>query len=347
MLRVHFARTPGAGWAVIRLRSSSNFLTLAIDEVLDLPADLDGEVTAFFPGYDVVQLRTRTDGTGRAVTLHPPVRLPMVVYVCSDSDAVLATVRDHVANLNYLLNGRNGAGIVFDAELNVIPRDTFERIQLGCRHVEQLKGSPYYAEGRLNVYYHGQSIYRNGPALTATCDHDVIFMRPHASIDTLAHEAGHALGIRAARENGYDDIAAPASWPWNVMQLPSATLRDHFSLGQMYCMRFSPLSFAIRHEALGLPNAATPGPLPEIPWVFDDASRQPQGDLSDKPVQPGLGQVETRQRLARQLEARHDQLCEYWQPSVPGGEPRPEGELGHADREEFVKLHAARQLDSY
>lgn len=349
MLRIPLCHLPGiTGWAVISSQPGNRLEAFAVDDRLEFAAEFDGEATTFFPGHAVVQFRAADAWTAEAFTLPPPIRLPMDVYVCSDSDADLCSVRDHVANLNYLLNGRNGAGIVFDAELRVIPPDTFERIPLGCPHVEELKESQYYTEGRLNVYYHGQSVYRNGPPLSAACDHDVIFMRPYASIDTLAHEAGHALGIRAAKENGYDDDVAPASWYWNVMQLPGARLAEHFSLGQMYNMRFSELSLATRCPSGSLAaSAAVPGAPSEIPWTFDAVARQPRDDGSADCAAPGTGQVEGRRILVQQLVERHVRLSEYWRPAAPGLRLRPEGQLGHAGKEDFVRCHLPRQLGRY
>jgi hypothetical protein len=149
----------------------------------------------------------------------------------------------------------------------------------------------------------------------------MIYLGPHSPLGRLAHEAGHALGLRGDSDGSglrYDDghtdsleDEAPFSSA-NVMWRANPILRHHLTLGQIAWMHGS--------ERSVLPRLLGTRPQAMLPfWSDDHPSRRPQPEETD--IETALG-------------ARYNRMIAYWD-----GGRRPEGRPGSASREDFVRLH--------
>ncbi|MEZ5366157.1 MAG: hypothetical protein R2748_28425 [Bryobacterales bacterium] len=248
---------------------------------------------------------------GALATLPPLVRLPLQLWM--HAGANLAAARDHVANLNLILNGLNPAGIVFDLTAVATPgAAVWERIGHNCRNEHEIRASRWYRPGVLNAYYHAEA----GVSARCCLAGDMVFLPPGAALGLLAHEAGHALGLRGdgdGSQDRYDDghtESLPAPNPFtsaNLMWRGEATAAHGLTLGQIVWMHAGPQSIARRN---GVDN-----PLPC--WRDDDRDRAAPEDGS-----------------ADILRRRYRQIVRYWDEGR-----RPEGRLGSKSEDEFVRLH--------
>ena len=251
-----------------------------------------------------------------SITLPPLRQAPMRIWAHAAADQ--RAMRDHVANLNLILNGLNPAGIVFDLqEIARPPAEAWEMIGHDCRNEAAVRRSRWFDPQALNVYYHGD------PGAAARCCHggDMIFLGPGSPLGRLAHEAGHALGLRGGGDGSgvrYDDGHADSidiDNPFtdqNVMWRANAALRSHLTLGQIAWMHGSERSLLVK-----LAGTAAAGRLPF--WADDPEHRVPE---------PGQSDIEAA------LRARYERIVAYWD-----GGRRPEGRPGSASATDFVRRH--------
>lgn len=265
----------------------------------------------------MLRLDVSADGPRpQSVRLPALARAPMRIWAHSRADET--AVRDHVANLNLILNGLNPAGIVFDLqEIARPPAEAWEMIGYNCRNEDAVRRSRWFDPQALNVYYHGE------PDVAARCCHggDMIFLGPGSPLGRLAHEAGHALGLRGDGDGSgvrYDDghadsidIGNPFT-EHNVMWRANATLRSHLTLGQIAWMHGSERSLLVK-----LAGTAAARRLPF--WGDDPDHRRPAPEQSD---------------IEAALRARYERIVAYWD-----GGRRPEGRPGSASAADFVRLH--------
>ena len=114
-------------------------------------------------------------------------------------------IRDHVANLNLILNGLNPGGVVFDSRsIAKPPESAWDWIGYNCWNEHEVRRSDFFDSDAVNVYYHPT------PDVSARCCHggDMIFLPPASPLGRLAHEIGHALGLRGDGDGSgltYDD----------------------------------------------------------------------------------------------------------------------------------------------
>lgn len=227
-------------------------------------------------------------------------------------------IRDHVANLNLILNGLNPAGVVFDlSSIATPPIGAWDWIGYNCWNEHEVRGSAYFDTDAVNVYYHPT------PDVSARCCHhgDMIFLPPGSPLGRLAHEIGHALGLRGDGDGSgvtYDDGHADSHpkpnpfTPDNIMWRGHAVLRYHLTLGQIAWMHGSEQSVLTR-----LGRQAVRSQLPA--WADDAPDRRPEPETRD---------------LETALKARYAAIVSYWDQGR-----RREGQPGSASAEEFVRLH--------
>jgi hypothetical protein len=197
-----------------------------------------------------------TDALGdeQVVTLKPPVNVTLNVWVKDDDTAYNKAV-DEVKRTKTLYT-ENRVGVQF---LENVRRYTASTVTdpasvinaavsddgVDC-HVDQLQGD-LYTPDTLNVYYVDKVFRGRNCALQkyrALCadamteppaDANVIFIGTGGSSTTMAHEIGHAFGLRPAPCGGHTD-GDPDFGDDNIMQGGGGDERTTFSLGQVFRM---------------------------------------------------------------------------------------------------------------
>lgn len=190
------------------------------------------------------------------LTMQPKVEVSIHFYVPQGS-GLDPTVEMDIATGLY---GANRAGIRFS--LAGVTSYSGTPAASKCEDVAALVAAPgMYDPKVVNVYYvtqvngadsflgyncYDKSIVVGG--LTAIGE-NIIFLAAHRVPTTLAHELGHALGLRGPVEHtstagGFTDKnLMMGAVPW-----AQQALQDHFSLGQIYRMSFDQSSW-INHAA--------------------------------------------------------------------------------------------------
>jgi hypothetical protein len=283
-----------------------------------LPAGFEGFCTLFARDFGAAQCRIERGTAPGIVTLPALVRIALQVWahVSNDHDEI----RDQIANLNLVFNGLNPAGVVFDLKtIETPPQAAWEQIGHNCRQEDAVRRSEHFDETAVNVYVHGS----RGVSARCCSAGDMVFLGPGSPLGRLAHEIGHALGLRgdgdgsgARYDDGHTD-SLPAPNPFsnaNLMWRAHATLPHHLTLGQMVWIHFSERSIL---RKLGDPGRA-PGGLAR--WAEDDPGRTPAAPEATD--------------LEAALATRYDQILAYWR---EGG--RPEGRPGSASKADFIRRH--------
>ena len=287
------------------------------DGALSIPPDFHGPCALFAQDHRVLRLGIQPGQAPPELTDLPALaRLPLKVWAHRGADPI--AIRDHVANLNLILNGLNPAGMVFDLRsVSTPPPEAWELIGHNCWNEHEVRRSEWFDRDAANVYYHPT------PDVSARCCHggDMIFLPAGSPLGRLAHEIGHALGLRGDSDGSnarYDDghtDSLPSSNPFteaNIMWRGNATLRHHLTLGQIAWMHGSASSI--------LPKLAGQTATDDLPyWTDDGPGRKPKPETRD---------IETT------LAARYEQILDYWDDGR-----RPEGKPGSTSAEEFVRLH--------
>jgi len=113
----------------------------------------------------------------------------------------------------------------------------------GCDAIGAIRISPWYTLNRLNIYYVKGPLLQDTPGLN--CDHfgdgnirgdaNITFISARANLAALAHEIGHAFGLRTGIEGGHTNQLKGFD-DNNVMWGGGKSTRSHFSLGQAFRM---------------------------------------------------------------------------------------------------------------
>jgi len=204
---------------------------------------------------------TNTTGDVHTVSLEPPISVPLTVWIADSSAAARAT--DEVNNAN-LLYRQNRVGIQFDPRYEDKSRDAAAvaiidngiRIIPGtdskeCFDLQGLKDNGLYTDKALNVYYIGLAMYGRNCAIkrtpTTPCpsagaekgDGNVNFIGSLPNLVAVAHELGHAFGLRPGPCHGHTGSGAtniPGFDFDNIMRGDATGLESHFTLGQAFRM---------------------------------------------------------------------------------------------------------------
>jgi hypothetical protein len=188
--------------------------------------------------------------------LQPPIVVPMTVWIARPKTEAIA--RDEVNNAN-LLYKRNKVGIQFDpqykavwqdekavaaidAGIKLIPQQSLEDKKECTPAIAELQNK-YYIRDRLNVYYVGQAFKGRNCAIKQTptnckdfssypeVDGNITYVGSGANLSTLAHELGHAFGLRPADCGGHDNFNS-----YSIMYQYRFITSDRFTLGQVFRM---------------------------------------------------------------------------------------------------------------
>lgn len=298
----------------------------------------DWEV-AIFSAHNAMALESVSTGTGTAgsvhkVTLQPIIKVPVTVWVVDR--AAWARAHDEMNNAN-LLYKRNKVGVQFVPTYRDISGANFAPVNQGmgigangrreCK-VALVKGSSFHTHKTLNVYYvnsddAGDVTGRNC-AITQTppegeCppkraekgDGNITYIgSSDVDLAVLAHELGHALGLRPGTCGGHTIDAEDKPLPGfrlNNIMAGLSSLRDHFSLGQIYRMNTQSDEWG---GTMLIGNGLRSGPERQCPPLAPPSTTCPALH-TDWPGRPPLDipslTLEQRRKL---LAARYEELEE-------------------------------------
>jgi hypothetical protein len=185
--------------------------------------------------------------------LKPIIDVPVIVWIANRADVDKAV--DHMARAN-LLYERNKVGVRFKPTYKNVSgdRDAVRIINAGighsddgeyeCQDIRGLRESPFYIAKTLNVYYvkrtiTGRNCAIKSPVGMARGDGNITYIGTLSNRATLAHEFGHAFGLRPADLGGHTnpgDEHLPGFGPDNIMTGGGLSARKHFSAGQVFRM---------------------------------------------------------------------------------------------------------------
>ena len=206
---------------------------------------------------------TWTDAVGdvHPVELKPPIKLPVSVWIAYRTPEAAKEAQTRAqgdldeANLLYR---HNMTGIQFEPHFETWDRKAAAVVERGittaedpqCENIPALQNTRFYRRGRLNVYYVDLRIAGRNCALLQTprdddckCqnvekgDGNISYVGFNSDPATLAHEFGHALGLRPGPCGGHTRHTSndlPGFSGDNIMG--QSENRDYLTLGQVFRM---------------------------------------------------------------------------------------------------------------
>ena len=217
--------------------------------------------------------------------LKPIIDVAVIVWVANR--AAVDKAIDDMARAN-LLYEKNKVGVRFDPTYkNVSDKPDAVRIindgigysddgEYECQNIRGLRESAFYTAKILNVYYvkrtiTGRNCAIKSPVGMARGDGNITYIGTLANRATLAHEFGHAFGLRPADLGGHTnpgDEHLPGFGPDNIMTGGGLSTRKHFSAGQVFRMN----THADRWGGTMLiNNGLRPGPRRKCPPLTENA----------------------------------------------------------------------------
>jgi hypothetical protein len=183
---------------------------------------------------------TWTDNMGDVHTssLQGIINMPVSVWIADTNAAVAAQAVNDMANANQLY-AQNKVGVQFQPTFTNVSSNAGAVTTIGtasCGAVAAIRASAFYSANALNIYYvNGAFTGENCARTTPVGDGNISYLGTLANLATLAHEIGHALGLRPAGSGGHTNTVAGFGTN-NVMWGGGIAARDHFSLGQAFRM---------------------------------------------------------------------------------------------------------------
>jgi hypothetical protein len=231
-------------------------------ENLFIPGTCNSELAIFSKKHRAhlerpVTTWTNAPGDVHTVTLQP--LLEVEVHVWVSDDATLAKAQTHVDRARDLfIDNRVGIRLVgrvrklsdvtTEANPEAIVGAGVSADGITCLELGPIQSKPYYTPKTLNVYYVGKAFRGRNCAIkplptictsSATAfppgDANMTFIGTVASSTTLAHEIGHAYGLRPAKCGGHTE-SLPEFGPENIMAAAGGDERVSFTLGQVFRM---------------------------------------------------------------------------------------------------------------
>lgn len=227
----------------------------------DADAGCNSEIAVFaagnamalsFPGW------SDADGDIHTITMKPIIDVPVSVWIADA--AAEARAPGEIANATWVYT-QNKVGVQFVATYNNVYDDPNAVATIGksCNSIGWIGRSAWYTPRTLNVYYvktitlppelaRQRPDDQKTPGLT--CDRfgdgkikgdaNIIFISGTGNLATVAHEIGHAFGLRPGPEGGHTNDAKGKFLEGfnsnNVMAGGGPPTRSHFSLGQAFRM---------------------------------------------------------------------------------------------------------------
>jgi hypothetical protein len=180
------------------------------------------------------------------------------VHIWVSDDATLAKAQTHIDRARDLFID-NRVGVRFVGRVRKLSDVTAEASPeavvnagvsddgIACLDLAPIQGKPYYTPKTLNVYYVGKpfagrncaikrvpTICTSSATAFAPGDANINFIGTLHSSTTLAHEIGHAYGLRPAICGGH--TKPPKFGPDNIMAAGGGDERVSLTLGQVFRM---------------------------------------------------------------------------------------------------------------
>jgi hypothetical protein len=227
---------------------------------------------------------TDTVGDIHTITMKPIIDVPLSVWIANAAAAERAPL--DVANATWIYR-KNKVGVQFVPTYHLVSTDPRAVATIGksCDSIGWIRRSAWYTPNTLNIYY--VENITPPPALAAlpgaqhldglNCDRfgdgnikgdaNITFIRRRANLASLAHEIGHAFGLRPGPQGGHTNNNVPGFGSNNVMWNDRyngrfADTRDHFSLGQAFRMN---TQFDEWGGTMLIANGLRPGPSRTCP----------------------------------------------------------------------------------
>ncbi len=228
------------------------------------PAGCNSEI-AIFSKNNAMLLETPVDTwTNRptdvhTATLEPIIKVPVSVWIAHATPGAKTKAEKDMARAN-LLYKRNKIGVKFVATFNDVSGDANAVTTIGdgvlaptptnisCTDaITALQASAFYTANRLNVYYVNLVFTGRNCAIKQTpqdcgnlagypeADGNITYIGTAANRASLAHEFGHAFGLRPGPCGGHTDTVAGFG-PENIMWGGGDGNRNLFTLGQVFRM---------------------------------------------------------------------------------------------------------------
>jgi hypothetical protein len=198
-----------------------------------------------FPGW------TNSDGDIHTITMKPIIDVPVSVWIANAAAEVRSLL--DLANATWIY-AQNKVGVQFVPTYHLVYGDPNAVATIGksCDSIGWIRRSAWYTPHTLNIYYVHKITpppelaspgVQDVPGLN--CDHfgdgvikgdaNITFIGGSANLATLAHEVGHAFGLRLGKEGGHTN-GLKGFDKNNVMWGGGSPTRSHFSLGQAFRM---------------------------------------------------------------------------------------------------------------
>lgn len=222
------------------------------------PGSCNSEIAVFSKDHAMaLQPGTWTDGRGdkQTVTLQPRVDVDVNVWVIDDAGYARADAETKRAHDLYI---ENRVGVTLRSTVRRLSQSTTPNAlsvvnaatnAFGTEcYVTQLRTTDLYTANSVNVYYVNKTFTGRNCAIqqvpnvctsNATqwpaADANIIVIGTQGSSTTLAHEIGHAFGLRPAICGGHTD-QLQGFGPENIMHAGGGDERTKFTLGQVFRM---------------------------------------------------------------------------------------------------------------
>ena len=225
-----------------------------------LPPDAtctSSEVAVFtknhFMQLEPITTWTNALGDLHTVTLQPLKDVPVHIWVFDD--ATKDKAQEHI-DLATQIYGDQRAGVRFVPTIQKVTNSADQQtVRNGvnstgttCLNLAAIKGTTFYTPNTLNVYYVNKTfrgkncaIAPSPPLCTSDAttyppgDANITFIGSTAATTSLAHEIGHAFGLRPAACDGHTENRTDMLWD-NLMNALGADERKTLTLGQIFRM---------------------------------------------------------------------------------------------------------------
>jgi hypothetical protein len=211
----------------------------------------DNAMALSFPAW------TDRNGDVHTITMKPIIDVPVSVWIANGSAEAQAP--NDIANATWIYR-KNKVGVQFVPTYHLVSADPRAVATIGksCDSIGWIRRSAWYTPNTLNIYYveniapPPELALRGAQDLPGlNCDRfgdgdikgdaNITFISSRANLASLAHEIGHAFGLRPGNQGGHTndprgEPALAAFGPKNVMWGGGPWDRDHFSLGQAFRM---------------------------------------------------------------------------------------------------------------
>jgi hypothetical protein len=235
--------------------------------------------------HESVDTWTDSPGDVRIVQLKPLITVPISVWTTGNADEQRARRDMETAGRLFTTNR---VGIKLDPRYRRMSVDMANRIEAEkCRIAEALKASPFYTANTLNVYYLGDpglssrncAIVETPPDcenanLIPVADGNITYITGRSTVTTLAHELGHAFGLRPSKCGGHTNPEETPQLsglfgPDNIMWAAGDSKRQNFTPGQVFRMNVQKDQWG---GTMLIKNEMRPGPGRECPSVLASRS---------------------------------------------------------------------------